>query len=198
MNKSIGDTIILRKEPGPDDPAIINEIIRSTGFFREDEVQVAIELVAERLEKGVESGYEFIFADLVAPDQVNGRTVGYSGKTIGDSGRTVGYACFGLIPCTLHSYDLYWIATHKDFMHRGIGRKLLEATESAISELGGTGIYVETSSRELYAPTRTFYEKNAYLIKARFEDFYDQGDDKIVYVKYVQGSHPREVDQSGK
>jgi ribosomal protein S18 acetylase RimI-like enzyme len=155
----------LRREIGPGDPAVVEEIVRSTGFFREDEVAVAVELARERLDKGAESGYAFIFAD--------------SGE------RTVGYSCFGLIPCTLHSFDLYWIATRKDHMNRGIGRRLLEETESDIRNLGGTGIYVETSSRKLYAPTRAFYEKNGYLVKARFEDFYDRGDDKIVYVKYI-------------
>lgn len=179
MKDTVNDTVLLRKEPGPGDPAIIEEIVRSTGFFREDEVEVAVELVEERLEKGAASGYEFIFAEVADPGPESDRTVGRSS-------RTVGYSCFGLIPCTLHSYDLYWIATHRDFMNRGIGRKLLEATESAISEMGGTGIYVETSSRELYAPTRAFYEKNGYLLKARFEDFYDRGDDKIVYVKYLR------------
>jgi ribosomal protein S18 acetylase RimI-like enzyme len=165
MNKVTGETSVLRNNVRQDDPAHVEEIVRSTGFFRDDEVEVAVELVMERLEKGPDSGYEFIFAE--------------------EGGRTIAYSCYGLIPCTLQSYDLYWIATHREFMNRGIGRKLLEATEAAISGLGGNGIYVETSSRELYTPTRAFYEKNGYLLKARFEDFYDRGDDKCVYVKYV-------------
>ena len=158
-------TMILRREVGSGDPALVEEILRSTGFFREDEVTVAVELVRERLDKGADSSYEFIFAE--------------------SDDRTVGYSCFGLIPCTLHSFDLYWIATRRDFMNRGIGQRLLEKTESVIRILGGTGIYVETSSRALYVPTRAFYEKNGYLVRARFEDFYDRGDDKIVYVKYL-------------
>ena len=157
--------VVLRRDVRPGDPAVVEEIVRSTGFFREDEVTVAVELVQERLDKGAGSGYEFIFA-----------------KT---GGRTVGYSCFGLIPCTLHSFDLYWIATHMDFMNRGIGRRLLEETESVIRSGGGNGVYVETSSKPLYTPTRAFYEKNGYQLKARFEDFYDRGDDKIVYVKYL-------------
>ena len=72
-------------------------------------------------------------------------------------------------------------------MHRGIGRSLLEETESVIGKMGGKGIYVETSSQELYAPTRSFYLKNNYVEKARFEDFYDRGDAKIVYVKTLHG-----------
>ncbi|MBE0655663.1 MAG: GNAT family N-acetyltransferase, partial [Bacteroidales bacterium] len=110
-------------------------------------------------------GYEFIFAEM--------------------DGKTVAYSCYGLIPCTLKSYDLYWIATHNDFQGMGIGRKVLEETEKAVKDLGGKTIYVETSSKEQYISTRTFYEKNDYILKARFEDFYDIGDDKCVYWKVV-------------
>jgi ribosomal protein S18 acetylase RimI-like enzyme len=159
-------TFTLRSIPGPDDPFHIEKIVRSTGFFREDEVLVAVELVEERLLKGADSGYEFLFADL--------------------GGIPVAYSCYGLIPCTVHSYDLYWIATHKKHMNRGIGRTLLLETEKTIKKTGGYGIYVETSSKEQYAPTRAFYEKNGYTLKARFEDFYDKGDDKCIYVKYLQ------------
>jgi ribosomal protein S18 acetylase RimI-like enzyme len=156
-------SISLRTEVRQDDPNIITDIVRSTGFFREDEIRIASELAEERQEKGVASGYEFLFAE--------------------KDGRTVAYSCYGLIPCTLHSYDLYWIATHKDFMNQGIGRYLLAKTEEAIFTSGGSGIYVETSSKEQYAPTRAFYERNHYILKARLEDFYDRGDDKLIYVK---------------
>ena len=159
------ESITFRKYPVNADSVTVESIVRSTGFFREDEVTVAVELVEERLSKGMESGYEFIFAEL--------------------NGKTVAYSCFGLIPCTLHSFDLYWIATHKDFMNRGIGRMLMKKTESAIQKLGGKGIYVETSSKELYTPTRAFYEKNGYTQKALFENFYDDGDHKVVYFKNV-------------
>jgi ribosomal protein S18 acetylase RimI-like enzyme len=155
----------LRTVPGPKDPARIKEIVSSTGYFRDDEILIAVELVEEWLLKGKASGYEFLFAEV--------------------GGETIAYSCWGLIPCTLHSYDLYWIAAHKDFMNKGIGRALLRETENAIWKAGGTGIYIETSSKPQYTPTRAFYEKNGYILKARFEDYYDRGDDKIVYKKKV-------------
>jgi len=159
------EKISLRKTVQFSDMDHVESIVRSTGFFREDEIVVAIELVDERLKKGSESGYEFIFAEV--------------------DGDTVGYSCYGLIPCTIHSFDLYWIATHKDFMNRGIGKMLLQETEKEIQGLGGKAIYAETSSKQLYAPTRAFYEKNDFRIKGYFENFYDEGDDKVVYMKEV-------------
>lgn len=159
------NSLIFRTEVQKDDIDRVTEIVRSTGFFREDEIMVARELVEEAYHKGVESGYEFIFAET--------------------NGTVVGYSCYGLIPCTLKSYDLYWIATHNDFRGKGIGRLVLEETEKRIKELGGITVYVETSSKEQYQSTRSFYEHNNYILKARFEDFYDSGDDKFVYIKVV-------------
>lgn len=147
----------------PSDVADVENIIRSTGFFREDEILVAIELLQERLDKGIESGYEFVFFEM--------------------DGRTIGYTCYGLIPCSLISYDLYWIVTHQDYRGRGIGKMLMAETEMLIAEAGGKTIYVETSSKEIYKPTCAFYISNKYTLKTRFEDFYDIGDDKLVFVK---------------
>lgn len=162
MNKT---EFTLRSIIRPDDPVRIKEIVTSTGFFREDEIAVAVELPEEMLLKGAASGYEFLFADI--------------------DGKPVAYSCYGLIPCTLHSYDLYWIATHDDYKNQGIGRALLRETEKAIKNAGGITIYVETSSRDQYTPTRAFYEKNGYIVKAIYEDFYDRGDNKVVYIKKV-------------
>lgn len=159
------EKIELRTEVKPSDIDSVRQIVRSSGFFREDEIDVAAELVEERLARGAESGYEFIFAD--AGDQ------------------TVAYACYGLIPCTLTSYDLYWIATLQEFRNHGLGRRILLEVEKAVAALGGRGIYVETSNMPKYEPTRKFYEKNHYDLKAVFEDFYAEGDDKVVYVKKI-------------
>jgi ribosomal protein S18 acetylase RimI-like enzyme len=141
----------------------VREIVTSTGFFREDEIPVAVELVEEGFNKGKESGYEFIFMEY--------------------EGTTVAYSCFGLIPCSLLSYDLYWIVTHNDYRGRGLGSLLLKESEDRIRDLGGKTVYIETSSKESYLPTQKFYEKNKYDLKARFEDFYDYDDDKLVYIK---------------
>lgn len=153
----------IRMEVKPADVQLIREIVTSTNFFHDYEIDVAVELVQERLAKGQESGYNFLFVET--------------------SGRTVAYSCFGLIPCTESGFDLYWIVVHNNFRNLGIGKKLLGLTEQAIIDIGGTAIYAETSSRPLYAPTRKFYLLNNYVEAARLHDFYKQDDDKLIYVK---------------
>jgi ribosomal protein S18 acetylase RimI-like enzyme len=156
--------LTIRTTPVPEDIQSIREIVESTGFFRADEIDIAVELVEERLSKGKSSGYEFLFAC--------------------QNMKPVAYSCYGLIPCTIKSYDLYWIVTHNNCRGMGIGSYLLKLTEQEIAKNGGYGIYAETSSREQYESTRKFYEKNDYQMKACFENFYDDSDDKVVYVKY--------------
>lgn len=153
----------LRYEAGPGDPSAVRRIVTATAAFRPAEVDVAVELVDERLARGAASGYEFVF---VERDQ-----------------QTVGYACYGEIPCTVGSYDLYWIAVAPDQHRHGLGGLLLAETERAIATRGGRHVYVETSSGPRYAAARSFYERNHYDRIATFTDFYEPGDSKVVFLK---------------
>ncbi|WP_347243787.1 GNAT family N-acetyltransferase [Thermogutta sp.] len=150
----------------PEDGPAVRRLVESTGFFRPDEVAVAEELIAERLAKGAASGYEFLFAE--------------------HDGQLQGYVCFGPIPCTLSSWDLYWIVVNPAYQRQGLGRRLLQEAEKAIRAAGGTRVYVDTSGREQYRPTRLFYEKNGYQVAAVLEDFYAPADPKVIYVKVLK------------
>lgn len=141
----------------------IRRLVDITGFFSPSEVKVAVELVEERLAKGPKSGYLFTIAE--------------------HYGRLVGYCCYGPTPCTVASYDLYWIAIHPDFQGRGLGRKLLKETERLIKSAGGVRIYADTSQRVQYASTRAFYEGCGYHLEAVLENFYGPGEGKAIYCK---------------
>jgi GNAT superfamily N-acetyltransferase len=158
-------SVTLRRDVLAGDPQIVRDITESTGFFYAEEVDTAVELVEERLNRGEASGYSFVFAD--------------------DGGRSVGYACFGPIACTKASFDLYWIAVHADGRGKGLGTTLLDESERLVREAGGHRIYVETSSRPLYEPTRAFYLARGYREEARLAEFYGPGDAKVIYVKTV-------------
>jgi ribosomal protein S18 acetylase RimI-like enzyme len=94
-----------------------------------------------------------------------------------------GYACYGPVPLTVGTYDLYWIVVDPVAQGRGHGRRLLEAVERRIEELGGRKLLIETSSQESYAGTIRFYERSGYELAARIRDFYKVGDDKLVFSK---------------
>jgi GNAT superfamily N-acetyltransferase len=159
--------IAFRTHLIPGDSQDIARLLESTGFFHNYEIEVAKELSDLNLEKGEEaSGYYFIVAH--------------------ESEKMLGYCCYGLNPCTESSYDLYWVAVHKDQMGHGIGRKLMTMAEQSVLKLGGTIVWVETSGRAIYESTRAFYLAIAYEKVAVMPDFYAPGDDKIVFMKRVK------------
>jgi ribosomal protein S18 acetylase RimI-like enzyme len=141
-------------------------MVRRTGFFGEDEARIAVELVDEALAKGEHgSGYFFLFAE--------------------DGDGVAGYACFGPIPGTEASFDLYWIVVDPDRQKAGIGRFLGLAAERRVAEAGGRRLYADTSSRPQYEPTRGFYRALGYRQAALLEDFYAPGDGKVVFEKVI-------------
>jgi ribosomal protein S18 acetylase RimI-like enzyme len=83
----------------------------------------------------------------------------------------------------MRSFDLYWIAVHPSGQGRGCGRSLLKAAEQLMAAKGASRIYVETSSRPQYEPTRRFYKACGYREEAFLEDFYAPQDGKIIFVK---------------
>lgn len=165
LSDQITPMITFRQEVQPNDIEHVRLIVKSTDFFDPDEEDIAVELVKERLAKGEQSGYFFLYAEIES--------------------RTAGYTCYGPIPATEASYDLYWIAVHNDFRGHGMGKRLLKKTESLIAQQGGRRIYIETSSLDYYEPTRLFYLKNGYHLEATLKDFYYAGDSKLIYLKVI-------------
>jgi GNAT superfamily N-acetyltransferase len=167
---SAAETLTFRLDPLPHDRQMVREIVESTDLFSPEEIDIAVELVDDRLAKGPASGYEFVFAEI--------------------DGRTVGYACYGPIAATRGSYDLYWIAVRRDCQRRGLGHALLAKVESLVRRRGGTRIYVDTSGREQYASTRAFYESAGYRPEAVLRDFFAPGDDKVILAMVLLPEDP--------
>ncbi|TVQ85590.1 MAG: GNAT family N-acetyltransferase [Bacteroidetes bacterium] len=158
--------ILIRKIITANDLDRVRQITLSTGFFRDDEVEVAVELVTEAFMKGQEqSGYFFLFS------------------MMGD--HTTGYVCYGPTPCTMGTYDLYWIVVDNNYRGNGTGKMLMQQTEKELIARKARKLYIETSSTEKYLPTRNFYENCGYIEEARLKDFYSNGDDKVIYSKVL-------------
>jgi GNAT superfamily N-acetyltransferase len=153
----------LRDALLPADAAALETILRACKVFRQDEIDVALELIHDALARGPQSEYKFLVAA--------------SGE------RVLGYACYRKIACTLHSFDLCWIAVDPASQRLGIGQRLLHAVEHCIHLLGGSRVYVETSSKPQYEPTRRFYQHCGYHLECSLPDFYAPDDHKITLSK---------------
>jgi ribosomal protein S18 acetylase RimI-like enzyme len=140
----------------------LNELLLSTGFFYDSELDIVTELVHENIEKGEEeSGYVFNVAEA--------------------DNRVVAFTCYGPIPGTESSFDLYWIAVHKLFWGKGIGKIMMNMAVEDIRKRGGRDIWIETASRPLYEPTRQFYLSYGCKKVAELLEYYGKNDNKVIF-----------------
>jgi GNAT superfamily N-acetyltransferase len=145
----------------------IGLLIEGTGVFKPHEVDVALELVDVFLTKPEQDDYHPVV--LVEED-----------------GTVAAYACFGKNPMTAGTFDLYWLATRADRHGQGYGRAIVAFVEERVREMGGYLLVIETSSKESYGSTRLFYDKIGCTLAAQLPDYYDLGDDKLVYLKRLR------------
>ena len=157
------------------DVARVVGLTRSTGVFRDEEIAIAEEVVGEAV-KGIR-------ADRAnGADETDGGERPYYALGAEVDGRVVGWICWGATPCTVATWDLYWMAVDPAHHGAGIGSALLHAMEQRLAGAARL-VVVETAGRPDYAPTRAFYEARGYRAVSRIPDFYAPGDDQVVYVK---------------
>ncbi len=165
--KAVQRAATALRAPSVRDVERAREIVEETGVFRSDEIAIAEEVFREAVDH---PGKDYYALGAFEDDQL------------------VGFTCFGPTPCTVATWDLYWIAVHPDTHRSGIGRRLMQAAERAIQTHGGRLVVVETASRPDYAPTRAFYAALDYRQAARISEYYAPGDDLVVYVKHLHST----------
>jgi ribosomal protein S18 acetylase RimI-like enzyme len=141
------------------DVPLIRALAEAAGVFTAEEVRVAA-AVAETTIDGSET-YRWLIAER--------------------DGVLAGYTCFDRVPFTKSAFDLYWIAVLPEEMGSGLAQELLERTIKFIRGKRGTQLFAETSSKPAHERARAFYRGAGLEEAARFPDFYDLGDDKLVF-----------------
>lgn len=146
----------------------IEQMLKSTGFFEQspDEIDVALELARLSLKDGnnVEN-YEFIFAE--------------------KDGKVVGFGCFSRIPCTLSSFEIYWLCVDKQQQGQGVGKKLIQEIIQEVKKNEAKKVVLQTAGRKQYLPTQKFYVAAGFDLEARIKDYYAEGDDCLIYTMEV-------------
>lgn len=145
----------------------IRTILEGGQMFREDEIDVAMEVLDEYLEEPQVSDY-------------------WSYVAVDDQDQVRGFTVIGPNPMTIGTYDLYWIAVDESHQRKGIGRALLTHAEEQVRNRNGRLIIAETSSKPTYLRTRNFYKQHGYSELAHIRDYYNVGDDLIIFGKYLK------------
>ena len=158
----MNDPITIRSAHSDDQTAVL-DLIERTGFFRPVELEIAREVFNDAAEMKPGCTYQSYVAEV-------------------DS-EVAGWICFGATPCTLGTFDIYWVAVDPAFQHKGAGTRLVRFAEEKAKAQDGRLLAVETSGTKRYGPTRRFYEKLGYKLAARVPEFYAPGDDKCIYLK---------------
>lgn len=163
--EDIAGGAIIRRIKASDRDGILH-FVEETGLFRAGEVAIAHEVLEESIVKGPAGHYQSFVAEL--------------------NSKATGWVCFGPTPCTVGTFDIYWLVVDPRHQGRGLGKALMEYAERLIVEKGGRIAVVETSGHSRYQPTRAFYSRAGYIEQARIVDFYAPGDDKIIFIKRLR------------
>lgn len=149
----------------PSDRDAIHDMLAACGAFNEQEVRVGLEVFDEGVAGGLDGPYPHF--------------------GIMREGVLRGYVCVGSTPLTDATWHLYWICVHPEAQRHGYGRALLEYAEEFVRTRGGARMVLETGGRPDYAGQRTFYVRHGYTEVGRIPDFYQAGDDGVIYWKHL-------------
>lgn len=148
------------------DRGYLQSILLRAKVFTPEEIDVAMELIDLVLKDSNQKDY-LIHCFVNAQDQ------------------PLGYICYGPIPMTQGTFDLYWIVVDSDFKGQGIGSRLINFLEEEMRRLKGRMILADTSSVSFYEEAHRFYLKKGFQEVARVPDFYWEGNDRITFCKRI-------------
>ena len=150
------------------DRETLYSMLRETQVFTPEEIKVAMELIDIVLRDPSQEDYKI---DCMANDE----------------DQAIGYVCYGPVPMTQGTFDLYWIVVAPRSQGQGVGSKLLHFLEGTVREKKGRMILIDTSSTPQYETTQKFYSRHGFQEVARVPDYYHPGNDRITFCKRLKG-----------
>ncbi len=81
------------------------------------------------------------------------------------------------------TYNLYAIGVHKTHQGQGVGQEMMQYIERVLQQKKARILLVETSGTVAFKRTRAFYHICQYTQEAVIRDFYEAGDDKVIFWK---------------
>jgi len=151
----------IRPAEFTDSDAIL-DVALASGLFPAEELDGLRHILNETLQSGIGDGHHWI---------------------VDDSGGVRAAAYYAPEVMANGTWNLYFIAVRRSVQAQGVGSALLRYVEADLTKRGARLLIIETSGLAAFDKTRQFYVKHGYDNEARIRDFYDAGDDKVVFRK---------------
>ncbi len=149
------------------DSAAVLSLAVTSGLFLENETELVEKMLEDYFGGNNNNGHACII------DQEN---------------EALGVAYYAPTVAANRTWDLTMIAVRQDSQGQGRGTLLLQHVENELQTSGQRLLLIETSGVPFFERTRMFYIKSGYLEEARIRDFYDVGDDKVVFCKVLNAN----------
>ena len=149
------------------DRARLQSMLIEAQVFTHEEIEVAMELIGIVSKDANQGDYRI---DCMANDE----------------DQAIGYVCYGPVPMTQGTFDLYWIVVDPRCQGQGVGSRLLHFLEEVVRERKGRIILIDTSSIPQYEKAQKFYFRHGFQEVARVPDYYYPGNDRITFCKRLE------------
>lgn len=100
----------------------------------------------------------------------------------------VGVAYCAPEPVTSGTWNLLMLWIKDGFEGCGFGKALVSKIEEELKARNARLFIVETSQLPEFEAARKFYESYGFELVAEVKDFFDDGDNKLIYTKPISGS----------
>jgi len=119
-------------------------------------------------------------------------------------GGIIGICGYRQVPETHGSGWISWTYVHKDNCGTGVGKKLFQHTMEHAIDAGAQKLFIKVSNyvdeggKKIYQTATKMYESFGFECEVTSKDFYDDGEDQLIYAKNLFPNPESEVDKENE
>ena len=151
--------------------------------IKPDDTNAVIDL-AKKLEMFDEQGIEHIRVTLVNYHENKCRDLWF----VSDNKGIVGVIYCTPEPMTNGTWNILMLLVDPEKHRQGNGTALIRSVEKTLIDQGERLVIVETSNLEEFESARAFYRNCSYEEEAKICNFYQAGEDKIIFTKALKNA----------
>jgi ribosomal protein S18 acetylase RimI-like enzyme len=151
----------------PEDAPAIHRIAQDAGVFSSQEVLCVGEMLDAFFDPSPTDDFVFLVA------RNGGRAV-------------TGFICYGPTSFADRIWEVYWICVERRHQRNHVAQELMGRVYAEVCAKSARALYLETSDSTDYAPARAFYLRQGFECVAHLNDFYKQGEGKVIYRRTLE------------